>query len=770
MEKAKKANEWQKEEQRIRAGVMGIAALLLGGSLSAFYRTMAGIENGIGFAWLIGSALVGIVCCEITQYMKEHERMKILTAVFPWILLFAVTGMHGYFSGMKAWMNGMIYRWNQIHNGGAALFGGSMTARDVWAFGLLAALVIGQISWLLAAKGRSVMAGGWGLLWLVLMILSGSFNTVTCSLIFSGLLGMYMAGREKRLNRSGAWWLVTLTVVSIAGAMIIPSENLDSIEQFREQTKQKVHDLRFGEEKLPEGDLRQADTFQTDQEKLLRVTSSQEKNLYLKAFVGGVYTDGEWIQMPDSEYGGTDAGMLQWLKDKNFDPLTQSADYYRIGKDKNIEANKVKIDVNGASRDYFYTTGSLKKVLQGKVKEKKDYKMLTTGLNGERQYIFSEMSGSRPSELTVADSWIQNPKTKKQKEYQEAEAVYRKFVYEHYTTADKTMYRLINRIFWEDYDSESDGIYSALTQIRTKLKEEYDYTRTPGVPKSGDILRWFLEDSRSGNAMLYASAAVEAFRVHGIPARYVEGYYVSSTDIAASQDGHVLLSGEDAHAWVEVYFDGIGWLPVDVTPGYYYDVAALQKMVNTPDQVQKNVALKNNSFGGKQASSLEGTKEKVKKQIKKQVKNILGLILGIAAVMIIVITAGILVLEAGELTVSWYIRNRYRKADGEERVKILERELFLILNCMGIAASLGWNTKELDEILCERLKGIRPGEYTRVCELLEKQIYGEILLEKYEERTLEQFVGKILQESRDCDWKSRWKIHQRHFGFAIRNR
>lgn len=33
-----------------------------------------------------------------------------------------------------------------------------------------------------------------------------------------------------------------------------------------------------------------------------------------------------------------------------------------------------------------------------------------------------------------------------------------------------------------------------------------------------------------------------------------------------------------------------GWKAVDVTPGYYYNVATLQKMVNTPEQIKKNAA------------------------------------------------------------------------------------------------------------------------------------------------------------------------------------
>lgn len=35
-----------------------------------------------------------------------------------------------------------------------------------------------------------------------------------------------------------------------------------------------------------------------------------------------------------------------------------------------------------------------------------------------------------------------------------------------------------------------------------------------------------------------------------------------------------------------------GWKAVDVTPGYYYNVATLQKMVNTPEQIKKNAKIK----------------------------------------------------------------------------------------------------------------------------------------------------------------------------------
>ncbi len=38
----------------------------------------------------------------------------------------------------------------------------------------------------------------------------------------------------------------------------------------------------------------------------------------------------------------------------------------------------------------------------------------------------------------------------------------------------------------------------------------------------------------------------------------------------------------DAHAWAEAYMDGIGWIPVDFTPGFYYNTYALLRMQNLP--------------------------------------------------------------------------------------------------------------------------------------------------------------------------------------------
>jgi len=46
-------------------------------------------------------------------------------------------------------------------------------------------------------------------------------------------------------------------------------------------------------------------------------------------------------------------------------------------------------------------------------------------------------------------------------------------------------------------------------------------------------------------------------RIAGLPARYVEGYYV--------RDGQSIITGENAHAWTEVYLSGLGWTAFDPT-------------------------------------------------------------------------------------------------------------------------------------------------------------------------------------------------------------
>ena len=55
-------------------------------------------------------------------------------------------------------------------------------------------------------------------------------------------------------------------------------------------------------------------------------------------------------------------------------------------------------------------------------------------------------------------------------------------------------------------------------------------------------------------------------RLNGIPSRYVEGFLVDPSK--EDQEGFVKITESNAHAWVEVYLEGYGWIVVESTPPF----------------------------------------------------------------------------------------------------------------------------------------------------------------------------------------------------------
>ena len=163
----------------------------------------------------------------------------------------------------------------------------------------------------------------------------------------------------------------------------------------------------------------------------------------------------------------------EWVQTQGLNSLTQPAAYYRLTGDA-PEANTVEISVQNASRDAVYAPASMEKVTDGDVHERRDALLKGRGLFGTRNYMVTEVSGTRPSELMVAESWVSSPQTEEQTAYAEAESVYRSFVYDAYTAADEKLLPVLNRLFWQDYDDENDGVYSALSRIREVLTEQPD--------------------------------------------------------------------------------------------------------------------------------------------------------------------------------------------------------------------------------------------------------------------------------------------------------
>ncbi len=93
--------------------------------------------------------------------------------------------------------------------------------------------------------------------------------------------------------------------------------------------------------------------------------------------------------------------------------------------------------------------------------------------------------------------------------------------------------------------------------------------KLPELPKGADPVEYFLGTSKQGYCMHYASAAVMILRELGVPARYASGYVVNGSSFArAGNNYRAVILDNRAHAWAEIYLEGIGWVPVEVTKGY----------------------------------------------------------------------------------------------------------------------------------------------------------------------------------------------------------
>jgi transglutaminase-like putative cysteine protease len=85
----------------------------------------------------------------------------------------------------------------------------------------------------------------------------------------------------------------------------------------------------------------------------------------------------------------------------------------------------------------------------------------------------------------------------------------------------------------------------------------------PMPPADRDVVDYFLFDLRRGYCDYFATAMAVMARTVGLPARLATGYTMGRYDYG---QGRYVVSGLNAHAWVEVHFPGYGWIEFEPTP------------------------------------------------------------------------------------------------------------------------------------------------------------------------------------------------------------
>lgn len=170
-----------------------------------------------------------------------------------------------------------------------------------------------------------------------------------------------------------------------------------------------------------------------------------------------------------------------------------------------------------------------------------------------------------------------------------------------YTQIDDESKDVVQTVFGSSKIETVNDIYDYIDYVKKVFSTNYRYTKAPGrIPEGEDFAEYFLLKSKEGYCTYFATGAVLAFRSAGIPARYVEGYAVEDSVIKEGRDvletdylyreltknknpdrrinvKEVDVLDSYAHAWAEVFIEGVGWIVVEVTPPMVESEEAIQQ-------------------------------------------------------------------------------------------------------------------------------------------------------------------------------------------------
>lgn len=170
-----------------------------------------------------------------------------------------------------------------------------------------------------------------------------------------------------------------------------------------------------------------------------------------------------------------------------------------------------------------------------------------------------------PAELTEANQRLFSATTTS---YDSQENDYRAFAKAHYLSVNDTEKAYLSSLISAN-NLKADSLTSILN-VRDFVASRCKYNLNfADYPSGSDYVVYFLETAKEGICGHFASAFTTLLRVLGVPSRFVTGY------LSEAKSGEkVIVTAKQAHAWTEVYFDGIGWIAMDPTPGS--DQGALQ--------------------------------------------------------------------------------------------------------------------------------------------------------------------------------------------------
>lgn len=293
----------------------------------------------------------------------------------------------------------------------------------------------------------------------------------------------------------------------------------------------------------------------------LTITKKPKETIYLRGFIGGSYANNQWLVPEEKVF---DSAASNWNTEGDPSVYLYNLPFLRMMYEEN-EAGKSRTNAQltvqrlSANDDYTYTPygcylNEYYRVVGG-----------DGGVEGQKVQddIFTFYFRSEMRDTLEEEYFMQNESV-----LDRLERSYSAFVGEHYTRVPEGFASL--QAVCDGLSQKEPSEQDIIGYVQQYLTENYTYSLSlPEMPRGEDAILYFLEESKVGCSPQFASAATMLFRMFDIPARYVVGYAASESLFTVQPDGtyQAVLQSDNAHAWVEVYISGTGWLPVETTPG-----------------------------------------------------------------------------------------------------------------------------------------------------------------------------------------------------------
>jgi hypothetical protein len=518
-----------------------LASILIFLALAAVCYTVSGFS---AMLWLLGAGILTCIAAAIIRHFQKTKLLfPILLAALLLVVLFARNPL----------LNGFGAAWNTLRDLWAAEKGillplAETDGTGLWLAGIVAGILLAMVSVALSRVPTLTAV------LMAALSVAAAFVQPGVLLLAAAAIALLLLTWQKSKNAvSAASFLLVGVIVAGVAAISLQTGTMQTLSQ---NAKDALHHWRYekAEEILPEGELSEPVVKTESTDTILSVTADAAQTLYLRGFVGDTYENETWTAL-DAETAAEEKDLFYWLHQSGFYPQSQLATAARLMG--NYQSGSVSVqNLTGCSL-YRYEPCTILPERAGLAKNRiQPSAVETSGLRGERGYSYEAVADAQTILPELLD-FLQNDTSDGVKSYLQMESAYREFVYSYALTVPAEFRAQLGAVL--DSCCESYGPADSLTKEQAQTAALAFLERC--FDGSGDIALP-LADTADGTTCQYATVAALALRYYGLPARYVEGYTVKTTENEPTS-----VDASAAGAWVEVYQDGIGWLPLALTPG-----------------------------------------------------------------------------------------------------------------------------------------------------------------------------------------------------------